>query len=252
MRWASGHMTSRERQLVNVSEQAERIPSRTVSSSLRQHAFFASLSEPLIARIEDLVYHREYEPRQIIYFPDDPCDHVFWVRRGRVKITRVSGDGRELTFRHLIPGDMFGEECLAPSPKRNAYAEAIEPSLLCLMRADDFLRLVAEEGELSLAMACHLSRRILETELVLSETVFKPVRSRVASGLLRMYERTGRDNDGIIRITHQEIANLVGSTRETTTAVLHGLKKDGIVDMANRRVTILDPVALEHLARSTS
>ncbi len=216
--------------------------------SLREEPFFRKMSDSLLARIEGYVFHREYEPRQIIYFPDDPCDYVYWVREGRVKVTRVSGDGRELTFRHLLPGDMLGEECLVEQPKRGAYAEAMMATILCLMRADDFRRIAREEAEVSLRTAQRLCYRVVETEQVLSESVFKSVRNRVASVLLRLYSRTPKSENGTLRLTHQEIASLIGSTRETTTAVLHGLRNEGILSMANRRVTVLDPVALEHAA----
>lgn len=208
------------------------------------------MSAAVVGKVETFVYHREYEERQIIYFPDDPCDYVYWIREGRIKITRVSPDQRELTFRHLLPGDMLGEECLSKQQRRNNYAEALEPTILCLMRAEDFQRLVGEEVELARAVAERLSRRVSEVEEVLAETVFNTVRGRVASGLLRLHRGKSDKGGTALRVTHQELANLVGSTRETTTAVLHGLRKDGMIEMANRRVTVLDPAALEHAART--
>ncbi len=221
-----------------------------LAHSLHEEPFFRDMSAHVLARVEEFVYHREFEPRQIVYFPDDPCDWVYWVCEGRVKVTRISDDGRELTFRHVHAGDMLGEECLVGPPKREAYAEAMEPTILCLMRVDDFRRLTREEGAVSLALAKHLCHRVVEAENVLAETVFKSVRGRVASGLLRLYRRSPREENGTLKVTHQEIASLIGSTRETTTAVLHGLRKEGILQIANRRLTVLDPVALEHAARS--
>ncbi len=218
--------------------------------SLHDEPFFREMSEHVVSRLQDYVYHREYEFRQIIYFPDDSCDYVYWVRSGRVKVTRVSGDGRELTFRHLFPGDILGEEALVKDSHRGAYAEAMESTVLCLLRADDFRRLAAEEGEISLMVAKSLCRRVIETEQVLSETVFNSVRCRVASGLLRLYQRAPNEEDGTLRVTHQDIANLVGSTRETTTGVLHSLRKQGILEMANRRVRVLDPAALQRVTRN--
>lgn len=220
------------------------------ASTLHEHPFFANFSQPLIKEIAGYVYHREYEPRQIVYFPDDACDHAYWVRDGRIKVTRVSGDGRELTFRHLLPGDMFGEECLGDAPRRNDYAEAMANTVLCLMRAADFRRLAREHAPFSHLLAVQLCRRTQETEQVLAEAVFSPVRSRVASGLLRLFRRECQAEGDAIRVTHHDVANLAGSTRETTTAVLHQLREEGLVRLANRRVIVLDPVALEHVAAS--
>lgn len=229
------------------------IPMKTqqrLALPLRGEPFFSELDPETVARVEGLVYHREYGFRQIIYFPDDPCNLVYWVRRGRVRITRVSGDGREVTFRHLLPGDLFGEECLTDLPRRECYAEAMKPTVLCLMHTEDFLRCLKQEPGMALRVARALCRRALDTEHVFTETVFLSVRSRVASALLRLYRREGAEQGGAISITHQEIANLIGSTRETTTATLHGLRAEGILTLSNRRIEITDPISLEQVARS--
>ncbi len=206
------------------------------------------MSRPVLAKIEAYVYHRGYEARQVVFFPDDPCDYVYWVRDGRIRVTRVSGDGRELTFRHLGQGDMLGEECVADRPKRNDYAEALEPSTLCLMRTDDFRRVAREEVELAHAVALRLSQRVLELEQILVETVFNTVRSRVCCVLLRLSKREGHRRAASLNITHQELANLVGATRETVTGVLHGLRTDGVITLANRRLHIVDPAGLRQAA----
>ncbi len=218
--------------------------------SLHDAPFFHDFDEYLVERIEGFVYLREYEARQIVFFPNDLCDQVFWVYRGRVRVTRVSDDGRELSFRHLVAGDLFGEECLVQRPRREEYAEALAPSTLCIMRCDDFRRLMASEPALSLRVAENLCSRALEIEQVLSEAVFHSVRSRVAAGLLRLQRKATGGRGAVISVTHQEIANLIGSTRETTTATLHALRTEGLVELANRRLTILDPEALERVARS--
>jgi CRP-like cAMP-binding protein len=219
-----------------------------LATSLHEVPFFRSLSPSAFSRVEDLVYHREYEPRQIIFFPDDLCDHIYWVREGRVKVTLVSQDRRELTLRHLFPGDIFGEECLVEKGRRGLYAEAMTHTILCMMRADDIRRVARENSEVSYQLSQRLCARLIESERVLAQTVFQSVRSRVASGLLRLHRRIPKE--GPLAITHQELANLVGSTRETTTVVLHELREEGILTIGNRRIRIIDPVALEQAARS--
>lgn len=176
----------------------------------RKEPFFQALSPEVVASIRNYVYHREYEPRQIVYFPDD-----------RVKYGR-----------------------------RGAWAVALAPTAVCLMWAEDFRLIVADERERALALGQHSGQRVIDLENVLAETAFKTVRSRVANGLLRLYRRAPRGEDGAIRFIHQEIAGLVGSIRETITTVLHKLREDGIITIANRRVSAPDPVALEHAARS--
>lgn len=214
---------------------------------LREESFFRGMSEETIARVETYVHHREYEPHQIVFFPDDPCDYAYWVREGRVKVTRLSSEGREAAFRHVFPGDLFGEECLIGQPRRDKYAEAVVRTVLCIIRADDFCRVVRDEPEVTFEVTKRLCHRARTMEDVWFETVFKPVRNRVASGLLRLLQRTG---GAVVRVTHQDIAGLIGATRETTTVVLHELERQGILETGNRRIAIHDRTALERIAGS--
>ncbi len=234
----------REQRESTVCEVSQVPKPKKIILPLDEEPFFKTMSRPVLAKIESYVYHRSYEARQVVYFPDDPCDYVYWVREGRIRITRVSGDGRELTFRHLGQGDMLGDECMADRPKRNDYAEALEPSTLCLMRTDDFRRAAREEAELAYAVAVRLSQRVLELEQILAETVFHSVRRRVSFALLRLSKREGQRRVTSLNITHQEVANLVGATRETVTGVLHSLRGEGVIELANRRVRVLDMAAL--------
>ncbi len=218
--------------------------------SLEDAPFFRDVGPDLLNRISDYVFHREYELHQIVFFPDDPCNFVYWVREGRVRATRLSQDNRELTFRYALPGDMLGEECLVDPPARGYYGEAMAPSLLCLMQCDDFRRIARQEAEFGYHVARHLCNRVSETEQVLAEVVFERVRARIASALLRLCRRKQANENGTLRMTHQEVAGLVGSTRETTTAVLHQFREEGLVSIGNRRITILDPAGLERSART--
>lgn len=216
--------------------------------SLGTERFFSGMPRSIVERLDTYAWHRQYEPRQIIFFPDDACDYVYWVRFGRVKITRVSESGREISFRHLISGDMFGEECLVNSQQHNDYAEAITPTLLSLVRSDDFLRIMREEGEFCHAVATYLCRRTLDVENVLSEFVFIDVRQRVASRLWHMYLREEHNQDVSLYVTHQDVANLAGAARETVTTVLNRLKRDGVIGLGTRCIHILKPGALRRLA----
>lgn len=212
--------------------------------AVQEIPFFAQMAPTVFAKIEAMLYERQFEKRQIIYFPDDACDHVYWLRSGRVRINRISADERELTFRHLFPGDIFGEEAIISEQRRENYAEALTDSLLVMVRNSDLSRLLREEAEVGMALAKTLASRQIQTEHTLAETVFLPVRSRISAALLRLYG--GQRSPGeTVSVTHQELANLAGTTRETTTAVLHGLKGEGLISLANRRIVILNHDGLE-------
>jgi len=217
---------------------------------VRAEPFFQGLSSTLLDEIESRAELQSLPARHTVYFPGDPSDSVYWLRAGRVKVSRISSDGRELTFRHFFSGDMFGEDCMLEGERRRNYAQALEPVELIRLSAADFRMLLSKEIDLTLAVAHANCQRVNDVEYVLSETVFRSVRGRIAAGLLRLY-RQGDEQNRTIRVTHQEMANLVGSTRETTTSVLHGLREAGLLEMANRRVTVLDPEALARLAQQS-
>ena len=217
---------------------------------IRTVPFFRSLREDLRNEISGHCNRRTLPARQTVYFPGDSSDSVYWVQSGRVKVSRVSDDGRELTFRHFFAGDMFGEDCMLEGGTRENCAQALEPTELICLDGPLFRRLLAREIDLALAVARINCQRVREVEYVLSETVFRSVRGRVAAGLLRLHQKMASP-DQCIRVTHQEMANLVGSTRETTTSVLHGFREAGLLEMANRRVRVLDPDALARLAQQS-
>ena len=212
--------------------------------------FFRDFNSILVHEIEERATLRLFSGQEVAYFPGDSSNFVYWIKSGRVKISQVSGDGREFTFKHYFAGDMFGEDCMFSGALRSNCAQALEPTELICLDGRDFRALLSKDVELTLAVAQANLRRLREAEYVLSETVFRPVRKRIAAGLLRLYNKSGR-RSATIQVTHQEMANLVGSTRETTTSVLQGLREAGLLETANRRVTVLDPEGLARFARAS-
>ena len=215
---------------------------------LASERFFKGVSAEVVARVETFAHQRQYASRQIVFFPDDRCDCVYWVRSGRVKITHVSDNGREVSFRHLFRGDIFGEECLLGQTRRLYYAEALSPTLLTLVPGSDFVRLVREEQELSLALALNACRRAVGLEHMLSDFVFSEVRDRTLRRLWHLYCREQEGCEDALAITHQEMASLVGAARETITGVLHQLRKEKVISLSNKHIEVLDPGLLRQLS----
>lgn len=132
--------------------------------------------------------------------------------------------------------------------QRCDHAESMEATRLRFMSAEAFRSVLDSDLEFARAVLERVSRRAREMDHLYAEAVFRPVRGRIAAGLLRLYQLE-RPAGRTIRVTHQEVANLAGSTRETTTAVLHSLREAGVVETGNRRVTLLDLEALREAAQ---
>lgn len=221
----------------------------TVSTPpLASEIFFKNIPPDVVARLEIFAHNRQYSQRQIIFFPDDRCDYVYWIRSGRVKITHTSDQHREISYRHLVKGDLFGEECLVNSTRRNYYAEALSPTILTLVRSADFARVLQEEVALGHAMACYSCRRALEVERMLSDFVFLEVRDRIIRRLWQLFCREQESRDDSLSLTHQELANLVGAARETVTCELHKLRDEGVIGLSNRRIDVKNPEVLHQLS----
>lgn len=211
-------------------------------------SLLSRLGPVLLSRIASVTQLRDCQPGESIYFPEDPCDAVFWIESGRVKISRVSPDGRVLSLRHHCSGDMFGEDCMSGWEQRCDHAESMGTTRLRWMSAEDFRRLLDSELEFSRAVLERVSVRAREMDQLYAEAVFRPVRGRIAAGLLRLHHLESPGGQSI-RVTHQEVANLAGTTRETTTSVLRSLREAGLVEIGNRQVTLLDLEALRQVAQ---
>ncbi len=214
-----------------------------VSEPLSEEPFFADMAPEVLQRAETFVYHRKFDARQIIFFPEDSRDSIYWVRAGRVKLVRSGGEDRAFSLRHVYAGGVIGLESLQGGGRWRCYGEAMETTLVCIMQRTDFLRLAHEEVDFCHAVAIHLSEQLSHAEEIANQLVFRTVESRVIATLLRLHEAGGRDS--AIRVTHQELANLCGATRETTTTVLHRLRKQGLTKLGNRCVTLVDPDELQ-------
>ncbi|MFQ5893233.1 MAG: Crp/Fnr family transcriptional regulator, partial [Nitrospinota bacterium] len=162
--------------------------------------------------------------RRTLYLPDDPSDRVFFLKEGRVKISKLSEAGKEVTLAILEPGEIFGELALVDEGPRGTVAEVLEDTFLCFIERNDFQKLLESRPELALEVTKLIGARHKALEAKVEDLVFRDVNARLAKLLLELAESYGTEvGEGTrieVKLTHQELANLVGSTRETTTAIL--------------------------------
>lgn len=210
--------------------------------------FFVGAPRSAVAKLETFAVQREYEPRQIIYFPGDACNHLYCIHSGRVKITRAFSAGRQHTFRHLVSGDLFGQELLTGRKTRLDYAEAMTPTLLALVPGEDFLRIIRTEPGIGAALARYLAGSLFHIEETMCDMARLDAPRRVACCLWRLCRQENRESPAPLPVTHQDISSLTGITRETVTAILHRLRDAGMVSLANRRIVVLQLARLRKFA----
>ncbi|HSD51956.1 MAG TPA: Crp/Fnr family transcriptional regulator [Candidatus Methylomirabilis sp.] len=219
---------------------------------LRSTPLFTDLPLGELSRIADRSVWREHRRRHAIHFPGDPADAVFVVRRGRVKISRLSEDGKEATLYLVGPDEPFGEECLLDAATRETLAEVLEPAHTLRISREELLPVLQAHPPFALAVARLMSGRRRTAESRLEEMIFKTVRARLAALLTRLARSHGRAITGGIlldlSLAHQDLAGQIGSTRETTTLTLNEFKRGGMLAIDHCRILIRDLARLEAIA----
>jgi CRP/FNR family cyclic AMP-dependent transcriptional regulator len=225
---------------------------RRVLWYLRKVPLLQDLPADVLAKLAEKVELREIRRRQVIYLPGDPGIAVYLVNGGRVKVSKVTRDGKELTLSYRVPGEILGETCLIDGEPREEMAEAMENALVTEIDRATFDDLLRTQASLGYKMTKILAQRRREIEAKIENLVFKDVNSKLAELLLRFGEEYGvEDARGTLvalKITHQEMANLIGSTRETVSLTLAQFKKRGLIQSEGRKVIISDREGLKALA----
>jgi len=182
---------------------------------------------------------------KVFFQPDEMGEVLFLLKKGHVQLYRISPDGKKLILDTVGPGTIFGEMSLIGQRMYNTFAEAVEDCLICVMSRPDVERLILDQPKVSLRIMEIMGRRLRGAETSLEDMAFKGVPARLASLLLRLSSEQGKIIAGV---THQELAEMVGTYRETATQILNGFKERGLVDLARKRVTILDSEGLRRIA----
>jgi len=194
-------------------------------------------------------FTREYNKGDYIYVPDDKSHLVFFINSGRVKIGSYGESGKEVTKSILQEGEVFGELAMVGQQKRSDFAEALETTSICGITVSQMRSLFRDHTKLNLFFLRVLGSRILDMEDRLESMVFKDSRTRVVEYLLKLVEKRGErvGYEYVVRkfITHQDIANLTATSRQTVTTVLNELKTKNLISFNRKRLLIRDLEALE-------
>jgi len=218
---------------------------------LKKVPLLAELGPEALARLAERVEVREVRRREVVYLPGDPGEALFAVNGGRIKISKVTRDGKALTLSYCGPSEIFGETCLVDGGPREEMAEAMENSMVTEIQRGDFEQLLAAHAQLGLRMTQLLAGRRRDLESKIETLVFRDVTSKLAELLIELADKYGvEDSRGTLvalKITHQELANLIGSTRETVSLTLSQFKRKKLISTDGRKVIISDSESLRAL-----
>ncbi|MDQ3451021.1 MAG: Crp/Fnr family transcriptional regulator [Actinomycetota bacterium] len=204
---------------------------------------FSDLDGQEMAAIAAAAPMRQFAPGELLYSPPQPMETLFILKQGRVRIFRVSRDGRALTTAIITPGTIFGEMLLLGQQMHDNFAEALDKVTVCVMSRSDVQRFLLSDSRIAARICEILGNRVSQLERRLSDTVFKSVPQRIATTLCLLAGQEPRRllGRGIqIQLTHEQVAALAGTSRETTTKILNEYADQGLVHLGRGRITIAD------------
>jgi CRP/FNR family transcriptional regulator len=224
-----------------------------VESVLAQAPLFAALDDESSAILEAALTNRTIARGHVVFREGDAGDRLFIVTDGKVKITRAATDGRENLLALLGAGEMFGELSLFDPGPRTATVTAVTEATLASLDHDDLRPLLSERPGVAVHLLRALAQRLRRTNEAMADLVFTDVPGRVAKALLDLAERFGSPEADGTRVRHdltqEELAQLVGASRETVNKALSEFAHRGWLRIEGRSVLLLDPDRLARRAR---
>jgi len=220
---------------------------------LRELELFSGLSDGDIEAIGHATTMTHCHPGQVILSPDDPPDRIPLLNSGRARVCRVTPDGKQLTLDIYDKGTILGDmRLLGQDRVPEAYAETIDAAVICTISPDELRRLVERHPIIGVNIITFLSRRLQEAERELEAMAYQRVGQRLARKLIDLAQRFGVETvRGTLiqaRLTQQELAEMIGTTRETLAHTLSDFRRRELLDTAHHQVVIRDAERLAEVA----
>jgi CRP/FNR family transcriptional regulator, global nitrogen regulator len=219
---------------------------------------FAATSAPEGFDLDDFekaglrVVERRFEPKDTIFTPGDPDDQLYFLLSGAVRLYKIYGDYKEATTALLKDSGVFGKLNLVEGRWQDVFAEAVTEARVASVQKAALERVIKSDPEFALRLFSSLSERLRQSDEVIESLLHREVSTRLATLLVNLGERFGEDDLIDVRLTHQDLANMIASTREAVSKVMSELQRDGVIETRNRRIAILDRGALSKRASGPS
>jgi CRP-like cAMP-binding protein len=217
---------------------------------LSQVEIFQDLSMGEIEQIQQGFHMTPHVPKgRLVYQAGETPEALFILKKGSVHIYRLSPQGKRLVIDDVLPGTFFGDMAFIGQSMQGSFAETAEESCICVLSRLDLERLIQRHPQVALRIMRVMSRRLAQSENQLENLALKSLTSRLATLIL---QRTVHGAKRMTELSHQDLAERVGTTRETATQVLDGLKAAGLIAIGRRRIDVLDSERLIEVAEAYS
>jgi CRP/FNR family transcriptional regulator len=218
---------------------------------LKRFFLFSELSDEQLSKIAILVRDRNYQRGQFVFIEGEPGQSLFMLKQGLIKLTKRSEDGREHILHFVHPGQIFAEVILFGDGSYPATAEVQQESVIGAIANNEMEQLIKDNPEIAVSMLHIMSRRLRIAQDRAMNLALNDVRRRLIYVLLDLATENGsKTSKGIeinLALTNQELANMVGTSRESANRIINDLKKNGALEINRQQIIITDKKKLRDL-----
>jgi CRP-like cAMP-binding protein len=209
---------------------------------LRQVQYFAALLEEDFSVVAQHVHVRHFAAGQVVMLEGDPCEGLYVVREGRIRVYKMSPAGKEQVLRIIPAGESFNDVPVFDGGPNPASADCLDESEIGILSKADAEQLLRTRPSFGAAMLRVFARRLRQLTMIVEDLSFHSVRARLARGLLETAE------DGTSHLTQRDLAELAGTAREVAGRELREMERQGAIRITRGMTTLLDRRRLEHIA----
>lgn len=205
---------------------------------------FSELNEDELNSLSKVSVRQTFKKDNMVLIEEEVGSTMFVILSGRVKISRISDEGREVILSILMDGDFFGEMAILDGQTRSANAVTLEDTEMLIIRRENFLQMLHDYPQVAINLLKELAHRLRRSDAQIKSLSLQNALGRVASTLLRIADDSGIIKQGIVEISHlppqQDLANMAGTSRETISRVIKSLGQLGYVKKQGSKLLILD------------
>ncbi len=218
---------------------------------LENFNLFENLDSKSMMELDKLIIDTETKTNEPVYFESDPSQTIYFLKKGRVKITKYLPDGSEKIIAIINPGEIFGEMAFLDEGKRHDYAVTVDPARICAINKNDLAAFIEKNPALNLKMTKVIGLKLKKFSERIEDLIFKDADQRVTSFVLRYAEKNGKTVGDQIFVKpflkHQTIGELTACSRQTVNTILTSLRKQGLIDFDRNKLIINDKKKLKEI-----
>jgi CRP/FNR family cyclic AMP-dependent transcriptional regulator len=211
---------------------------------LKYVPIFSELDDDTIEKISKLGIRKSFKKDSVVLFEHETGTALFVIVEGKVKVSRVSDDGKEVILTILGESDFFGEMAILDGLSRSANVTAMEDSELFIIQRSEFLELLHVHPEVSIALLQELTQRLRAADMKIKSLSLKDAEGKVATVILQLADDVGKIKQGTVEIEklpfQHDLANMAGTSRETISRTLHTFAKKGLVELDGSKLRIMN------------